>query len=577
MNVDSTYTFIGWQPTPGRVTQDVTYTAMFESQARKYTVTFLNEGGSLIESKQWTINEVPVCENLPTKTGYHLIWSPAIDLVKGDATYTATWEEDLPEEWDVTFVNNAGSVLQPTAKVGIAAHPAYDGTTPVKENEDHSEYSSNEYTYTFWGWSAVIDGVAKQFAAGAELPCPTAPTTYTAVYTEAQKTYVVRFLDEEGNLIPGQEYNLPYGAMPVCSATPTKENTAEWTYSFAWTPQIQTVMASNEPVEYRATFPATKNQYTVTLKADPSGACTFTGAGMYKYGSSVTFSADTVTGYKFVGWNGNEASKGEPTGVRYSSTIASLTKDTTIIATFYLADPQVTINWMSEDSLTCYKTVGQNLNTATTFLGDIPTKAEDDSCTYAFYGWSTKKNGGGTVYKNGLTPKATVDTSYCAYFNKTYKQFTITWKSEDGSATLETDADQKYGTATAYNHPLPTKDANANYTYAFDGWTTTVGGSTVLANGATPKVTGDATYYAHFAGTGNEYAITWVDGDGNVLQTSNVEYGQTPNYTGATPTKSPTAEYVYTFNDSWSPTVTSVTGPVTYYAQFDQSENLNRW
>ena len=488
-----------------------------------------------------------------------------------DLTNKSYVVEDLPEEWDVTFVNNAGYVLQATEAIGVSEHPVYSGSTPKKENADHTPYSSNEYTYTFWGWSAVIDGKAQQFAKEATLPCPTAPTTYTAVYTQAAKKYIITFKNGEEVLAGSGEYS--YGATPVCTATPSRENTAEYTYGFAWSPQIQTVMGDQV---YTATFPATKNQYTVTLKADPSGACTFTGAGMYEYGSSVTFSADTVTGYKFVGWNGNEASKGEPTGVRYSSTIASLTKDTTIIATFYLADPQVTINWMSEDSLTCYKTVGQNLNTATTFLGDIPNKAEDDSCTYAFYGWSTKKNGGGTVYKNGLTPKATVDTSYCAYFNKTYKQFTITWKSEDGSATLETDADQKYGTATAYNHPLPTKDADANYTYAFDGWTTTVGGSTVLANGATPKVTGDATYYAHFAGTGNEYAITWVDGDGNVLQTSNVEYGQTPNYTGATPTKSPTAEYVYTFNDSWSPTVTSVTGPVTYYAQFDQSENPNK-
>ena len=585
MNVDSTYTFIGWQPTPGRVTQDVTYTAMFESQARKYTVTFLNEGGSLIESKQWTINEVPVCENLPTKTGYHLIWSPAIDLVKGDATYTATWEEDLPEEWDVTFVNNAGSVLQPTAKVGIAAHPAYDGTTPVKENENHSEYSSNEYTYTFWGWSAVIDGVAQPFEAGAELPCPIAPTTYTAVYTQAQKTYVVRFLDEEGNLIPGQEYNLPYGAMPVCSATPTKENTAEWTYSFAWTPQIQTVMASNEPVEYRATFPATKNQYTVTLKANPSGACTFTGAGMYEYDNNgtdakkITITVTPNENYTFNSWS-DAAAIGNKVDGKYTRVLETITGDINLVANFtYTGNDKWTIKWWDENPDTNAEPLQVSTpkdGAATTFLGTIPTKAADDSCTYAFYGWSTGANGQGEVYKNGLTPKARADEDYYAYFNKTYKQFTITWKSEDGLATLETDADQKYGTATAYNHPLPTKDANANYTYAFDGWTTTVGGSTVLANGATPKVTGDATYYAHFAGTGNEYAITWVDGDGNVLQTSNVEYGQTPNYTGATPTKSPTAEYVYTFNDSWSPTVTSVTGPVTYYAQFDQSENLNK-
>lgn len=580
MNVDSTYTFIGWQPTPGRVTQDVTYTAMFESQARKYTVTFLNEGGSLIESKQWAINEVPVCENLPTKTGYHLIWSPAIDLVKGDATYTATWEEDLPEEWDVTFVNNAGYVLQATAKVGIAAHPKYDGTTPVKENEDHTAYSSNEYTYTFWGWSAVIDGKKLEFAANKELPCPTAPTTYTAVYTQEAKTYTITFKNGEEELAGSGEY--PYGATPVCTATPSRENTAEYTYGFAWSPNIQTVMGDQV---YTATFPATKNQYTVTLKADPSGACTFTGAGMYEYDNDgtdakkITITVTPNENYTFNSWS-DAAAIGSKVDGKYTRVLETITGDVNLVANFtYTGDDKWTIKWWDENPAPNADPLQVSTpkdGAATTFLGTIPTKAADDSCTYAFYGWSTGANGQGKVYKNGLTPKATADEDYYAYFNKTYKQFTITWKSEDGSATLETDADQKYGTATAYNHPLPTKDADANYTYAFDGWTTTVGGSTVLANGATPKVTGDATYYAHFARTGNEYAITWVDGDGNVLQTSNVEYGQTPTYTGATPTKSPTAEYVYTFNDSWSPTVTFVTGPVTYYAQFDQSENLNK-
>ena len=583
MNVDSTYTFIGWQPTPGRVTQDVTYTAMFESQARKYTVTFLNEGGSLIESKQWTINEVPVCENLPTKTGYHLIWSPAIDLVKGDATYTATWEEDLPEEWDVTFVNNAGYILMAKHKVAIDAHPAYDGTTPAKENENHTPYSSNEYTYTFCGWSAVIDGEKREFAANKELPCPTAPTTYTAVYTQEAKTYTITFKNGEEVLAGSGEY--PYGATPVCTATPSRENTAEYTYGFAWSPQIQTVMGNQV---YTATFPATKNQYTVTLKADPSGACTFTGAGMYEYDNDGTDTKKitiTVTptsdDYTFNSWS-DAAAIGSKVDGKYTRVLETITGDVNLVANFtYTGEDKWTIKWWDENPAPNADPLQVSIpkdGAATTFLGTIPTKAADDSCTYAFYGWSTGANGQGEVYKNGLTPKARADEDYYAYFNKTYKQFTITWKSEDGSATLETDADQKYGTATAYNHPLPTKDADANYTYAFDGWTTTVGGSIVLAKGATPKVTGDATYYAHFARTGNEYAITWVDGDGNVLQTSNVEYGQTPTYTGATPTKSPTAEWVYTFkaNNSWNPTVTSVTGPVTYYAQFDQSENLNK-
>lgn len=313
-NIDSTYNFTGWKPALGPVTQDVTYTATFESQPRMYTIIFQNEGGSEIERQFLKHNDVPVCENTPTKVGHILQWSPAISPVIGDQTYTATWLEELPTEWDVTFVNNAGDTLQATAKVGISVHPTYDGSTPVKENADHTIYSSNEYTYTFWGWSAVIDGEAQQFASGATLPCPTAPTTYTAVYTEAQKTYVVRFMDEEGTLIPGQEYNLPYGAMPVCSATPTKANTAEWTYGFAWTPQIQTVMASEDPIEYRATFPATKNKYTVTLTSNLSGVCTFTGAGTFDYGTMIDNVAVSYNSekYTFNGWSDSETAAAHP-------------------------------------------------------------------------------------------------------------------------------------------------------------------------------------------------------------------------------------------------------------------------
>jgi hypothetical protein len=310
-NIDSTYNFTGWKPALGPVTQDVTYTATFESQPRMYTIIFQNEGGSEIERQFLTHNEVPVCENVPTKVGHYLIWSPAISPVIKDQTYVATWEEELPTEWDVTFVNNAGGVLKSTEKVGVNDHPTYTGSTPVKENADHSAYSSNEYTYTFWGWSAVIDGVAQQFAAGAELPCPTAPTTYTAVYTEDYQTYAVTFRKENpenpGQYITIETNNYRYGETPVCSDTPTKENTAEWTYGFAWTPQIQTVMGDQV---YTATFPATKNKYTVTLTSNLSGVCTFVGSGTYDYGKddirvSVIYNKSK---YSFTGWTGTSRS-----------------------------------------------------------------------------------------------------------------------------------------------------------------------------------------------------------------------------------------------------------------------------
>lgn len=296
-NVDSTYNFTGWKPALGPVTQDVTYTATYESQPRMYTIIFQNEGGSEIERQFLEHNAVPVCENTPTKVGHTLVWSPAISPVIGDQIYTATWLENPPTEWDVTFVNNAGDELQATSAVAVNEHPVYSGSTPAKENADHTAYSSNEYTYTFWGWNAVIDGVAQQFAAGAELPCPTAPTTYTAVYTEAQKTYTVIFQDENGTEIERHDY--AYGETPVCSATPTKANTAQYTYSFAWTPQIQTVQGA---ATYQAVFTPTTNKYTVTLQCNLPGKCTFTGAGTYDYGTSVSIVATPADGYSFVKW-----------------------------------------------------------------------------------------------------------------------------------------------------------------------------------------------------------------------------------------------------------------------------------
>jgi len=93
--------------------------------------------------------------------------------------------------------------------------------------------------------------------------------------------------------------------------------------------------------------------------------------------------------------------------------------------------------------------------------------------------------------------------------NFAINQHTITWKSEDGTSTLETDASQNYGTATTFDGSAPTKATTASYTYTFDGWTTAAnGGGTFYANGSTPTVSGDATYYAHFSATANVASVT---------------------------------------------------------------------
>ena len=176
----------------------------------------------------------------------------------------------------------------------------------------------------------------------------------------------------------------------------------------------------------------------------------------------------------------------------------------------------------------------------------------------------------------GLT---TGNTSYVYQGTTIYAHFrldapptyTVTWKSEDGLTTLETDADLASGTATSFDAATPTKAATAQYTYTFDGWATEANGAKVYNINGTPAATADVTYYAHFSSSVNSYTITFLNGDGSTLQSGLVAYGATPSC-ASTPTQAATAQYTYTFN-TWSPAITSVTGAQTYTPLFNSATN----
>ncbi|OPZ36844.1 MAG: hypothetical protein BWY98_00307 [Tenericutes bacterium ADurb.BinA155] len=179
------------------------------------------------------------------------------------------------------------------------------------------------------------------------------------------------------------------------------------------------------------------------------------------------------------------------------------------------------------------------------YSGSTPSRSSDAQHNYSFKGWSPK-----------IVP-VSAPAKYTAIFDPALNQYTITFANEDGS-TLESKK-WDYGALPEYSGADPTKAGDAQYAYAFDGWSPSI-----------VAVTADATYTATFVSAVNSYTVTFKNSDGTVLEAKKWDYGTTPSYTGAVPTKSSDDQYAYAFT-GWDPKLTNVTADATYTAQYSSS------
>jgi len=116
-----------------------------------------------------------------------------------------------------------------------------------------------------------------------------------------------------------------------------------------------------------------------------------------------------------------------------------------------------------------------------------------------------------------------------------------------------------YGSTPVYSGSVPTKPANAQYTYNFKGWTPDIA-----------SVIGAIDYTAEFDSIVNKYQVKFIDYDGTIIKTDSLEYDAMPqcNYQ----VKPATAQYTYSFK-GWQPEVVSVTADATYTAEIDSVVN----
>lgn len=155
-----------------------------------------------------------------------------------------------------------------------------------------------------------------------------------------------------------------------------------------------------------------------------------------------------------------------------------------------------------------------------------------------------------------ITFAADHTTSYLYYYNY------------DGSSLLYTETILDGGNGTWNGSPART--STAQYDYTFAGWSESMNASSA-SDSATQNVVSDRNVYAAYTSTVRKYTVTFArkteDGGGTLQTVSNVPYGGSATYTGATPTTTQGSASGYPFI-GWSPAPTNITGNTTCYAVF---------
>ncbi|MDO4622414.1 MAG: InlB B-repeat-containing protein [Eubacteriales bacterium] len=501
------------------------------SEAETINITFDANGGegTMEELNAASGEETALTENAFSRDGYEFNgWNTAADgtgtayadgaaaAFSEDTTLYAQWKELT---FTVTWIDEDGTELEKDENVAYGTTPTYEGDTPTKA-------STEQYSYTFSGWTPEVTKV-------------TADVTYKAVYTAVVNEYTITWKNEDGTELAVQK--IAYGETPVYAGeTPVKEADEQFTYAFSgWTPEVTAV--SGDAV-YTAVFTETTNAYTVIWNnwdGTELGRDTVEYGGTPAYtGETPVKAADAQYTYTFSGWDPE---------------LNAVTGEVSYTAQFDQTVNMYTVTWKCEGEV--LKTEQTAYGETPVYAGETPVKTADEQHTYTFEGW---------------TPEAaavTGDIEYTAVFKEEVRTYSVIWKNEDGTV-LKTDEDAAYGTKITYDGETPAKAEDDSYTYTFAGWTPELTEETT--------VTGDMTFTAVYTAEKKAFTVIWQNWNNDLLEKDeNVEVGTVPTYDGSAPVRENKEWYTYNFT-GWTPEVSAVTGDITYTAEYMET-GLNGW
>ncbi|WP_417416566.1 InlB B-repeat-containing protein [Hominenteromicrobium sp.] len=224
----------------------------------------------------------------------------------------------------------------------------------------------------------------------------------------------------------------------------------------------------------------------------------------------------------------------------------TVTKNTTLTAVYTIKPQTVTItyHYNFEGSTQIFEDKGYPKNTTATvrsydYVGfTAPTG-------YKFLGWATAPDSNKIAYAAGATVFVDANGDNNLYAVWQVKTYTVTWVNWDDSE-VRTDTEVAYGTELEVPAD-PTREADAEYTYTFAGWTPKI-----------ETVTGDATYKAKYTKEANSYTLTY-DLNGGEWE-NDTTYTYTKKYNEEVEVKADPTKEGYTFAGWTSAEVKVVNG-----------------
>lgn len=460
-------------------------------------------------------------------------------------------------------LNVASGTTQITQDVSLLAgsrlNIADGATVQVTQGSSLYVYDSDEWTQANYASNAKFKRT---------------PYSPTRTYTRTNNDLIDVKIDLNGILLSDGAVYTTAGGADIVSSNGTGKfvltngagtNTATYMYK-DYTTDYDTIPITSAKLHNNSQYSGTDEEYTLTDGAEAGSTYIYdSNSGKWKlegeteenytvtwvnddgtvletdenvaYGTMPEYNGETPVkegdeqySYTFTGW---------------SPEVSAVTADITYKAVYEQTVNEYKVIWKNWDG-TVLSEVSVPYGTVPDYSGEQPVREGDAEHNYTFSGW---------------TPDITAvtgDAEYTAVFTENINTYTVIWQNWDRTE-LEKDENVSYGATPEYNGETPVRDGDAQYTYTFTGWSPEV-----------DKVTGNITYTAVFSQTVNQYTITWMNGE-EVLKTEQVAYGETPVYSGETPTKKDDAQYTYTFT-GWAPEIAPVTENATYTAKFSAAE-----